>query len=79
MTRWPDGPPARVPSPRSAHGPDTVCGACRDCPSCDGGTAVLPDTYRPTPHGPVCTRCHGTAVTCTNLTRQPAPATKEPR
>lgn len=74
MTRWPDGPPAAVPSPRSpsAHGPDAVCGSCRDCPTCDGGTAVLPDSYRATDLE--CTRCRGRAIVCLNLTRR----TEEP-
>lgn len=72
MTRWPDGPPPRVPTPRSpsAHAPDATCPTCRDCPSCEGGTAVLPDAYRITPTGvAICTRCNGSGTTCLNLTR----------
>lgn len=65
--------------PRSplAHGPDEDCPACRECPSCEGGSGVTPASYRlerseafPGALVVVCTRCDGTGVTCINFVKE---------
>ena len=78
------GAPVRVTLRRRsphAHGPDSDCPACTDCPSCDGGSGRTPDQYRVervTDRGApgtlvvVCSRCGGPGVVCHNLVPEPA-------